>query len=111
MTREDTIQEAFQTLQERYNDPNFRQQLQGYSRIIKFTFTDLQDPYIIAIDQGNITYLSNKDIKTPDIAITTDSTLFLDILDKKISPLIAYSTGKLKVKGNLTDLMKLQKLL
>jgi len=83
MTQADTIRDAFKTIQDKYNDPNFRQQFKDYSKIIQFTFTDLQDPYIIAINQGNITYLSDKDIKTPDIAITTDSTIFLDILHKK----------------------------
>ncbi len=111
MTQADTIKDAFKTLQDRYNSPEFRQQLQDYSKIIKFTFTDLQDPYIVSIKQGNITYLSDNDIKTPDIAITTDSTIFLDMLHKKTSPIIAYSTGKLKIKGKLTDLIRLQKLI
>jgi putative sterol carrier protein len=55
--------------------------------------------------------LSDKNIETADIEISTDSRTFLDILHKEISPIGAYSTGKLKVKGKLTDLMKLQKLL
>ena len=111
MTQADSIRDAFQTIQEKYENPNFRQKLQDYSKIIKFIFTDLQDPHIIAIHQGNITYLSDKNITTPDIEITTDSTLFLDILHKKISPMMAYSAGKMKVNGKLTDLIQLQKLL
>ena len=111
MTQTDTIKEAFKTLQDRYNNPKFRQHLQDYTKVIKFTFTNLQDPYIIEINKGNITDLSDKNIETPDIEISTDITTFLDILHKKISPIMAYSTGKLKAKGKLTDLMKLQKLL
>jgi len=111
MTQADSIRDAFQTMQEKYENPTFRLKLQDYSKTIKFIFTDLQDPYIIAIHQGNITDLSNKNITTPDIEITTESTLFLDILHKKISPMMAYSTGKMKVKGKLTDLMQLQELL
>lgn len=111
MTQEDTIKEAFKILQDKYNNPEFRQHLQDYTKIIKFTFTNLQDPYIIKINKGNIMDLSDKNIETPDIEISTDITTFLDILHKKINPIMAYSTGKLKVKGKLTDLIKLQKLL
>jgi len=111
MVQADSIRDAFQTMQEKYESPSFRQKLQDYSKTIKFIFTDLQDPYIIAIHQGNITYLSDKNTTTPDIEITTESTLFLDILHKKISPIMAYSTGKMKVKGKLTDLIQLQELL
>jgi putative sterol carrier protein len=111
MTQTDTIKEAFKILQERYNNPDFCQQLQDYSKIIKFTFTDLQDPYIIEINKGKINDMSHKTAKTPDITISTNSTIFLDILHKKISPIMAFSTGKLKVNGELADLMKLQKLL
>lgn len=110
MTNTDTIRNALHTLQKKYDDPHFQQQFKDYSKIIKLTFTDLQDPYIINIHQGNITYLSDTDIETPDITITTDSTIFLDIVNKKMSPMAAYATGKLKVKGKLTDLIKLQKL-
>ena len=111
MTQADTIKEAFKILQDRYNNPEFRQHLQDYTKIIKFTFTDLQDPYIIEINKGDIMDLSDKNIETSDIEISTDSRTFLDILHKEMSPIVAYSTGKLKVKGKLTDLMKLQKLL
>lgn len=110
MTHTDTIKNALQTLREKYDDHHFQQQFQDYSKIIKLTFTDIQEPYIININQGKITYLSNNDIENPDITVTTDSTVFLDIVNKKMSPMIAYATGKLTVKGKLTDLIRLQKL-
>jgi len=111
MTQAETIKDAFKLLQERYNTPDFRHQLQEYSKIIKFIFTDMQNPYIIEINRGKINELSDKITKTPDITISIDSAIFLDILHKKINPIMAFSTGKLKITGELTDLLKLQKLL
>jgi len=111
MTQAETIKDAFKLLQERYNTPDFRHQLQEYSKIIKFIFTDMQNPYIIEIHKGKINELSDKITKTPDITISIDSAIFLDILHKKINPIMAFSTGKLKITGELTDLLKLQKLL
>jgi putative sterol carrier protein len=55
--------------------------------------------------------LKEESIPTPDIHVTIDSGILIDIMNKKINPMTAYQTGKLKAKGNLTDLLKLQKLL
>ena len=41
----------------------------------------------------------------------TESNILIDILNKKISPIKAYASGKLKAKGQLSDLLKLLKLL
>ena len=40
-----------------------------------------------------------------------DSTVFLKIMDKSESPMAAYQAGKLKTKGEVPDLLKLQKLM
>jgi hypothetical protein len=40
-----------------------------------------------------------------------DSTVFFGIIEKTESPIAAYSSGKLKTKGEVPDLLKLQKLM
>jgi hypothetical protein len=40
-----------------------------------------------------------------------DSSVFIAIIEKTESPMAAYSAGKLKTKGEVPDLLKLQKLL
>jgi putative sterol carrier protein len=40
--------------------------------------------------------------------VTTDSGTLVGIMQGNLSPLDAYSLGKLKAKGSMTDLLKLQ---
>jgi putative sterol carrier protein len=111
MTKSNEIKQAFTAIQEKFDDIKLREQLKDYSRVIQFTFPDLKTSYVIVIKEGNIVSLTEENRETIDILVTTDSTVLLDILNKKINPMMAYATGKLRVKGKLTDLLKLQKLL
>lgn len=63
------------------------------------------------IDNGEIKSLSEESIEYPDIHVNIESDVFINILNKKASPMNAYVTGKLKAKGTLTDLLNLQKVL
>jgi putative sterol carrier protein len=46
-----------------------------------------------------------------ELQVTMDSPVFFAIIEKTESPMAAYSAGKLKTKGEVPDLLKLQKLL
>lgn len=111
MNKSDEIKQVFISIQKKFDDIKLREEFKDYSRIIQFIFPDLGTSYVIIIKEGNIVSITEENRETPDILVTTDSTILFDILDKKINPLMAYTTGKLKVKGKLTDLVKLQKLL
>jgi putative sterol carrier protein len=78
---------------------------------MQFTFPDLKTTYLMKVDNGAVQSLKEESIPVPDIHVTIDSGIIIDIMNKKINPMTAYQTGKLKAKGNLTDLLKLQKLL
>jgi putative sterol carrier protein len=55
--------------------------------------------------------LKEEIIKKPDILVTIKSDIFLGIIDKKLNPVTSYMTGKIKVKGAMGDLLKLQKIM
>jgi hypothetical protein len=46
-----------------------------------------------------------------DLQVSMDTPVFFSIIDKTESPMAAYSAGKLRTKGEVPDLLKLQKLL
>jgi len=46
-----------------------------------------------------------------ELQVIMDSAVFFGIIEKTESPMAAYSAGKLKTKGEVPDLLKLQKLL
>ena len=46
-----------------------------------------------------------------ELQVIMDSTVFFSIIEKTESQMAAYSSGRLKTKGEVPDLLKLQKLL
>ncbi len=51
------------------------------------------------------------DIEDPDMTITTNSEVIIDIMDGEMSPTKAFMGGKIKAKGPMTDMLKLQMLM
>lgn len=47
----------------------------------------------------------------PDATLTMDSKNFFNMFAGKLKPATAYMMGKLKIKGNLQQAMKLEKLM
>jgi putative sterol carrier protein len=83
----------------------------SFSKNMQFTFPDLKTSYVIKVNNGMVQSLLEESIPNPDILVTIDSDILIGIMSKKVNPMTAYQTGQLKAKGNLTDLLKLQKLL
>lgn len=63
------------------------------------------------MEDGKVKSISEESMESPDIQVTVESGVFIDIMNKKMNPMKAYTMGKLKAKGKLTDLLKLQKLM
>ena len=55
--------------------------------------------------------LEEKTADNPDIKVTANTDVLAGIMDKKVNPITAYMTRKIKAQGAQEDLMKLQKLM
>jgi len=88
-----------------------KEKFKGFKRDIQFTFNDLNKTYVLRVTEEATATLTEEKIEKPNIGIETDSTTFLGIREKKVSGTRAYMTGKIKVKGAMPDLLKMQKLL
>jgi putative sterol carrier protein len=95
----------------KFDDPNLKPRFATFSKNMQFTFPDLKTTYLIKVNNGVVQSLTEESTPTADINVTIDSDILIGIMNKTINPMTAYQTGKLKAKGNLTDLLKLQKLL
>jgi putative sterol carrier protein len=111
MTTKKDIEEAFNLVKQKFDDPKLKDRFSNFSKNMQFTFPDLNTTYLIRVENGIVESLKEESIDTPDINVTIDSDILINILHKKMNPMKAYTTGKLKAKGKLTDLLKLQKLL
>ena len=92
-------------------DPSVQESLSGFSRKVQFSITDLKEDYLLTLRDGKLASLERKSSPDAGIVITATNSLIESIMDKSTNPISAYMTGKLKVKGSMDDLMRLQKLM
>ncbi len=95
----------------RFNDPATLSSLKGLTKTFQVSLTDLREDYVFRIQDGVLTGVERTSLPTPDIALTIASTLMEGIMNGTSNGIMSYFTGKLKIKGNLEDLLRLQKLL
>ena len=98
-------------LKERFAEPEVQESLKGFSKTIQFSFTDLKEDYVFTVNDGKLLSVEKKSLPNANITITVANSLMEGIMNKTSNPMTAYMTGKLKIKGPMDDLMRLQKLM
>ncbi len=111
MATKKEIEDALNMVKKKFDDPKLKARFANYTKTMQFSFTDLNTKYLIRVKNGEVESMKEESIDSPDINVIIESGILIDILNKKMNPMKAYTTGKLKAKGKLTDLLKLQKLL
>jgi len=99
-----------QKIQKKFDDPLIRGAFVGYTRTFLFEFTDINESYTMHIINGDTATLEKGATGLADLTVTTTSEVLVAVGDKKLNPMIAYSTRQVRVKGSMEDLLKLQKL-
>ncbi len=111
MTTKDEVMNGLNKVKSRLDDSTIKEKFKDFTKKIQFTFTDLNTSYVMDVVNGEAKSLKEESIEKPDIIVTLKSDVFLGILDKKMNPVASYMTGKIKVKGAMGDLLKLQKIM
>ncbi|MCM3388447.1 SCP2 sterol-binding domain-containing protein [Ureibacillus chungkukjangi] len=83
--------------------------INGYEKIIQFEFTDLKESY-------NVKFLGERaeliDIReTPSATVQITSENFEKLTNGQLNPNTAFLFGKIKVAGDMSQLLKLSKIL
>ena len=99
----DDPREFFETLESRV-DPA---KAAGMTASYKFDI-DGSGSWLVDVDDGKVTV--TEDGGDADCTISTSSETFVKIANGEQNPTAAYMSGKLKVKGDMGQAMKLQKL-
>jgi putative sterol carrier protein len=76
-----------------------------------FDFTDTKEQYLISVQDGKIATLEKSAAPAGDVVVTTSTDTLVGIMNKTTNPVTSYVTRKIKVKGSMEDLLKLQKLM
>jgi putative sterol carrier protein len=67
--------------------------------------------WLVTVDDGKVTVEENPESPTADVSFALSGETFDKLAEKKLNPMIAYMTGKLKVSGDVKVAMELQNLL
>jgi len=97
-------------IKDRMSEAKISKEFEGFNKTVLFDFTDTGKQYTLKFERGHAE-LTDKKIDNPDITVITTTDLLANILDKKSNPVTAYVSRKIKVKGEMQDLLKLQKLM
>ena len=107
------MREALESLVARFNakveeDPRLRGELQGIERSVVL---DLRDgtKYHFVLKDGHVDGIRDGGTENPDLVISSDRETIKGPLAGEIGPFKAYATGKLKVKGDIEDLLRFRK--
>lgn len=108
MVNEELV-EGIKKMVSKLDDPNMAERFEGFEKVLQFDFTDTENYYLIFKDSKCEIKDGNTD--GADITITTESQVIIDIMDGELSPTKAFMGGKLKAKGPMNDMLKLQMLM
>ena len=99
-----------QRIQDRFSEPSLQASFKDFTKTLLFDFPDTKQSYVLSVVNGNAT-IEEKSIPNPDIKVTANTDVLAGIMDKKVNPITAYMTRKIKAQGAQEDLMRLQKLM
>ncbi len=108
MVNEDLV-EGIKKMVSKLDDPSYAERFADFNKTLQFNFTDTDNYYLIFKDAK--CEIKEGDIENPDITITTASEVIIDIMDGELSPTKAFMGGKLKAKGPMKDMLKMQMLM
>ena len=108
MATKDEVIKVLEGVRVKFTAPDMKSKFEGFDRTLQFQFTDLETSFHTRIHDGMIDPFTEGELEKPNLLVTTDSGTLVGIMQGNLSPLDAYSVGKLKAKGSMTDLLKLQ---
>ena len=81
-------------------------------KTMEFKLSDLDTSVVITFGPAMVESIEESTpLEKPTILITADGETISKVFTGEISGMKAYTAGKIKVKGAMTDLLKLQKLM
>jgi putative sterol carrier protein len=104
------IRPYLERVRERFSDPKLQESFKTFSKMLLFEFPDSQQAFVLSVISGQAT-LEERAVENPDVKVTANTDVLAGVMDRKVNPVTAYMTRKIKVQGAQEDLMKLQKLL
>lgn len=111
MPTKDEVKSSLEKMVKKIEDPKLQTRFANFNKTLQFEFTDDDDAVChIVFKEGTAAIVDGVD-ETAELVITTTTETIMAIIDGSASPTRAFMSGKVKAKGPMNDLMKLQKLM
>ncbi len=106
---DEELVEGIKKMVSKLDDPAYQERFADFNKTLQFNFTDTNNYYLVFKDAK--CEIKEGEVEEPDITITTQSEVIIDIMDGELSPTKAFMGGKLKAKGPMSDMLKMQMLM
>ena len=103
--------EAVKKLRENFFTEKSKKAFRKWNKTMAFEFTDLEKTVYFNIEAGVPGEIIEGEPEKSNVKITTDSDTWVKVMTGELGGMKAYTAKKLKVKGSMPDLLKLQKLM
>ncbi len=96
---------------DRFADPGMQKAFRGFTRTLQFRFTDTGESWLLRIVDGRYATLTEEAVEKPDILVEITTDDLAGVMRRRLHPVKAYTLGRIHVKGEMPDLLKLSRLL
>jgi putative sterol carrier protein len=110
MGLKEELLEALGKWASKLDDPSYKERFKDFEKVMQFKFSDIDFTILMIFKNETCTVKEGK-VENPDVLIETESEIILGISDGEISPTKAFMGGKLKAKGDMKDMLKIQMLM
>jgi putative sterol carrier protein len=95
----------------RFGEPSIQESFRGFTKKIMFDFTDTEEQYVLSVVDGREASVEKSAAQGADVVVTISTDTLSGVMNRTTNPVTAYMMRKIKVKGSMDDLMKLQKIM
>ncbi|MHA2262412.1 MAG: SCP2 sterol-binding domain-containing protein [Candidatus Thorarchaeota archaeon] len=111
MSTKEKVVESLEKMVGKMDDPKYKSRFAQFNKTLQFIFTDDEDAICHIVFEGGTATLKDGKADQAELQITTTTEAIMAIMDGTLSPTRAFMGGKVKAKGPMNDLLKLQALM
>ncbi|MHA1959917.1 MAG: SCP2 sterol-binding domain-containing protein [Candidatus Thorarchaeota archaeon] len=111
MSTKEKVVESLEKMVGKMDDPKYKSRFAQFNKTLQFIFTDDEDAICHIVFEGGTATLKDGKADQAELQISTTTEAIMAIMDGTLSPTRAFMGGKVKAKGPMNDLLKLQALM
>ena len=111
MTTSPEIIECLEAAREKLLDEKAKEEFKGWTRTIQYFFTDTDEFWHFKVNDGIPGELVNEEADDAEVKFKMAEETLIKLINGSLNGMVAFTTGKVKVKASMKDISKLQKLI